>query len=56
MYKNLFSSRNRTEISLGKKLKDYLPETEKIQKVSHYTSQGSKIICYRVDILAILKL
>lgn len=32
----LFSSKNRTEVSLGKKLKiDFLPDIEKIHKVSN---------------------
>ena len=43
MQEKLFSSSNRTEVSLGKKLKiDYLPEIEKIHKVSPNTSQGVK--------------
>jgi hypothetical protein len=39
MQEKLFSSKNRTEVSLGKKLKiHYLPEIEKIHKVSKCTS------------------
>lgn len=35
LQEKLFSSKNRTEVSLGKKLKnDMLPEIEKIHKVS----------------------
>jgi hypothetical protein len=41
----LFSSRNRTEVSLGKKLTfNYLPEIEKIHKVFHCSFQRVKII------------
>ena len=41
----LFSSRNRTEVSLGKKLKmNCLPEIEQIHKVFYDSSQGFKII------------
>lgn len=37
LQEKLFSSKNRTEASLGKKLKnDMLPEIEKVHKVANY--------------------